>query len=65
MLDLTFYCDVPQSQVVDKILRESLEHAVAADGSRDILSMAFLGEEVLTSTQYSGELVYRRRKERS
>jgi len=59
MLDLTFYRDVPQPQVVDKILRESLEHAVAADGSRDILAMAFLGEEVLTSTQYSGELVYR------
>src|SRR5436190_6045298 len=59
ILELTFYRDVPQPQVVDKILRESLEHAVAADGSRDILAMAFLGEEVLTSTQYSGELVYR------
>ena len=59
ILELTFYRDVPQPQVVDKMLRESLEHAVAADGTRDILAMAFLGEEVLTSTQYSGELVYR------
>ena len=59
ILELTFYRDVPGPQVVDKMLRESLEHAVAADGSRDILAMAFLGEEVLSSTQYSGELVYR------
>jgi hypothetical protein len=59
ILELTFYRDVPQPQVVDLMLRESLEHAVAADGSRDILAMAFLGEEVLSSTQYSGELVYR------
>jgi hypothetical protein len=59
MLDLTFYRDVPQPQVVDKILRESLEHAVAADGSRDILAMAFLGDEALDSTQFSGDLVYR------
>jgi hypothetical protein len=59
ILELIFYRDVPQPQVVDKMLRESLEHAVAADGSRDILAIAFLGEEVLTSTQYSGELVYR------
>ena len=41
------------------MLRESLEHAVTADGSRDILAMAFLGDEVLSDTQYSGELMYR------
>jgi hypothetical protein len=49
----------PQPQVVDKMLRESLEHAVAADGSRDIVAMAFLGDEALSDTQYSGELMYR------
>ena len=59
ILELSFYQNVPQPQVVDKILRESLEHAIAVDASRDILAMAFLGEEALTSTQYSGELVYR------
>ncbi len=36
-----------------------LEHAVAADGSRDIVAIAFLGDEVLSDTQYSGELMYR------
>lgn len=59
MLDLTFDRAVPERQVVDKMLREALEHAVAADGSRDILAMAFLGDEVLSDTQYSGALVYR------
>ena len=59
VLELTFDRDVPQPQVVDKMLRESLEHAVAADGSRDIVAIAFLGDEVLSDTQYSGELMYR------
>jgi len=59
VLFLGFDRDVPQPQVVDKMLRESLEHAVAADGSRDIVAIAFLGDEVLSDTQYSGELMYR------
>jgi hypothetical protein len=59
VLELVFDRDVPQPQAVDKMLRESLERAVAADGSRDILAMAFLGDEVLSDTQYSGALVYR------
>src|SRR5439155_14791500 len=57
-LELTFDRDVPQPQAVDKMLRESLEHAVAADGSRDIVAIAFQGDEVLSDTQYSGELFY-------
>jgi hypothetical protein len=57
-LELTFDRDVPQPQAVDKMLRESLEHAVAADGSRDIVAIAFRGDEVLSDTQYSGELFY-------
>jgi hypothetical protein len=59
VLDLVFDRDVPQPQAVDKILRESLERAVAADGSLDITAMAFLGDEALSDTQYSGALVYR------
>ena len=59
VLFLGFDRDLPQPQAVDKMLRESLEHAVAADGSRDIVAIAFLGDEVLSDTQYSGELMYR------
>src|SRR5437762_7754639 len=44
VLELAFDRDVPEPQVVDKMLRESLEHAVAADGNRDIVAIAFLGD---------------------
>jgi hypothetical protein len=59
VLDLTFDRDVPEPQAVDKMLRESLERAVADDGSLDITAMAFQGDEVLSETQYSGALIYR------
>src|SRR6266496_3281315 len=59
VLDVVFDRDVPQLQAVDKMLRESLERAVAADGSLDITAMAFLGDEALSDTQYSGALIYR------
>jgi len=59
LLELAFYRNPPSPKIVDKMLRDSLEQAVSIDGTRDILAMAFLGEDVLTDTQYSGELVYR------
>jgi hypothetical protein len=59
VLELVFDRDVPLPQAVDKMLRELLEHAAAADGSRDITAIAFLGDEELSDTQYSGALVYR------
>jgi len=59
VLELAFYTKPPSPQIVDKMLRQSLEQAASIDGTRDILAMAFLREEVLTGTQYSGELVYR------
>lgn len=58
-LELSFYSKLPPPKIVDKMLRDSLEQAASIDGTRDILAMAFLGEDVLTDTQYSGELVYR------
>jgi hypothetical protein len=59
VLWLSFDRDLPQPQLVDRMLRESLEQAVAADGSRNILAMASQGDDVLSDTQYSGELMYR------
>ena len=58
-LELDFYRNPPPPKIVDRMLRNSVEQAVSIDGTRDILAMAFLGEDVLTDTQYSGELVYR------
>jgi len=59
VLELAFYSKMPPPLIVDKILKESLEHAVSIDGTRDILAIAFQGKNVLAGTQYSGELVYR------
>src|SRR5438132_9172643 len=50
VLELAFYTKPPSPQIVDKMLRQSLEQAASIDGTRDILAMAFLGEEVLTGT---------------
>jgi phosphoribosyl-AMP cyclohydrolase len=58
ILEISFYAKVPPPKVVDKIVHDSLEQAASFDGTRDILVMAFLGEEALTDTQYSGELDY-------
>jgi hypothetical protein len=59
VLNVGFYRKLPAPAVVDKILRESLYHATLIDSSVDILAMAFRGNEVLSSTQYSGSLVYK------
>ena len=59
ILEVSFSSKLPPPKIIDKMLRDSLEQASSIDGTRDILAMAFLGEEALTETQYSGELVYR------
>jgi hypothetical protein len=59
ILEVAFYRKLPPHKIVDKMLRDSLEQAASVDGTRDILAMAFLGEDALTDIQYSGELVYR------
>ena len=50
---------------MDKMLRESLEHAVAADGSRDIVAIAFQGDEVLSDMPIRASSSTAQRKERS
>ena len=58
MLNVGFYDKLPLPEAVDKIVRESLEHAILVDPTIDILATGFLGEDVLDDTQYSGSLVY-------
>ncbi|MCW8408907.1 hypothetical protein OQJ13_07975 [Legionella sp. PATHC035] len=58
-LDLVFYGQLPAPEVVDKILRESLQHAILVYPNKDILATSFLGDEVLNPNQYSGMLVYK------
>jgi hypothetical protein len=58
-LNVGFYGKLPSPNVVDKILRESLEHAILIDPTVDILAMGFLGNDSLNSNQHSGSLVYK------
>jgi len=58
-------CDVvflerplPPPESVNKILRSELESAVEKDSSRNIVAMAFLGDDALDSTEYSGAIHY-------
>jgi len=58
ILMVSFYKKLPPATAVDRIIRQSLEHAVLVDGSKNIYATAFLGDDTLTSNQYSGDLVY-------
>jgi len=58
-LNVGFYGKLPPPNVVDKILRESLDHAILIDPTTDILATAFLNDNTLSSNQYSGSLVYK------
>jgi hypothetical protein len=59
VLHLVFHKKVPPPAIVDKILRESLDHAILLDPSVDILAMGFLGNDALNRNQHSGSLVYK------
>jgi len=59
VLNVSFYGKLPPPSVVDKILRESLDHAILIDPTVDIAAMGFLGNGALNSNQYSGPLVYK------
>lgn len=58
-LNVGFYGKLPPPKTVDKIIRQSLDHAILIDPSKDILATGFVGDTVLGSNQYSGSLVYK------
>lgn len=59
VLNVGFYGKLPPPAAVDKIVRQSLDHAILIDPSRDILATGFRGDDVLSGNQYSGSLVYK------
>ena len=59
VLNVGFYNKLPPPNIVDKIIRESLDHAILIDPNIDILATGFLGDDTLNSNQYSGSLVYK------
>lgn len=59
VLSVGFYGKLPPPKVVDRIIRESLEHAILIDPSKDILAAGFVGDDALSGNQHSGSLVYK------
>ncbi len=59
LLALAFYRTPPPPESVDKLLHNALEAASTVEPSKDILATGFVGEDTMTSNQYSGSLVYR------
>ena len=56
---VAFFGKPPPPNVVDKIVRSALESAVLINPSKDIVAMAFLGDDSMNSTQYSGTIAYK------
>jgi hypothetical protein len=54
-----FYGQPPAPALVDKIVRSSLESAVALNQTRDILAKAFINDDAMDATHYAGELIYK------
>lgn len=59
VLSVSFYGKLPRPDVVDKIIRGSLGHAILLDPTVNILTLGYLGDDTLNSNQYSGSLVYK------
>jgi hypothetical protein len=59
VLNVGFYGRLPPPKVVDRIIRESLDHAILIDPSKDILAAGFIGDDALSGNQHSGSLVYK------
>jgi hypothetical protein len=57
-LFLNYAGPLPSPETVDKNLMEEMEKAIKENSSIDILGAAFLGDDELTSKQYSGKLIY-------
>jgi hypothetical protein len=58
-LNVTFHVNPPKPEVVDQIVRQSLETAAMIEPTIEILASAFdRGENVLDDDQWSGFLVW-------
>jgi hypothetical protein len=53
-LMVSFYGTAPEACVIDRILRESLEHAGLVDGSKNIQGVVCLDDESMPSKNFSG-----------
>ncbi len=53
-LFVSFYGTAPEASVIDRILKESLEHAGLVDGSKNIQGFVYLDDENMPSKRFSG-----------
>jgi hypothetical protein len=56
---VTFSGELPPPATVDKLVRDSLQSAALVEPSRNIVGMAFHGDDKLNGNQYSGTMIYR------
>lgn len=61
---ITFYGNAPSASVIDRILRECLEHAALVDGSRNIQGVVCLNDDSMPSANFSGNLNYNAKAKR-
>jgi len=57
--NVTFNGTLPPPETVDKIVHDSLQSAALSHPTREILAMAWHGDDTLTENQYSGDLIYK------
>ena len=51
---VSFYGTAPEASVIDRILKESLEHAGLVDGSKNIQGVVCWDDESMPSKKFSG-----------
>jgi DNA-directed RNA polymerase subunit RPC12/RpoP len=56
--NVTFNGTLPPPETVDKIVHDSLQSAALSHPTREILAMAWHGDDTLEENQYSGNLIY-------
>src|SRR4051794_27462846 len=57
--DVSFAGKLPEPSAVDKLVRDALQMCATIDSSQDIVAQAFKGDDALSSTQYSGPIVFK------
>ena len=58
-INVTFYVNPPKPEVVDRIVRQSLETAAMVDPKKDILGFAFdRNEDALDEERWGGPLIW-------
>ncbi len=61
---VTFYGTAPEASIIDRVLRDSLEHAALVEGSKNIQGVVCLNDESMPREKFSGNLNYNAKAKR-